>query len=34
MVYGNGCIKRGKNEEGEKYLVLPRKYAEAVSCKL
>jgi glycosyltransferase involved in cell wall biosynthesis len=34
MVYGNGCIKRGKNEEGEMYLVLPRKYAEAVSCKL
>jgi glycosyltransferase involved in cell wall biosynthesis len=25
-VYGNGCIKRGKNEEGEKYLSLPEKY--------
>jgi glycosyltransferase involved in cell wall biosynthesis len=25
-VYGNGCIKRGKKEEGEKYLSLPEKY--------
>lgn len=32
-VYGNGCIKRGKKEEGEKYLDLPNKYLKAVSCK-
>jgi glycosyltransferase involved in cell wall biosynthesis len=25
-VYGNGCIKRGKNEEGEAYLLLPQKF--------
>ncbi len=22
-IYGNGCIKRGKQEEGERYLQLP-----------
>ena len=26
LVYGNGCIKRGKNEEGEAYLLLPQKF--------
>ena len=25
-VYGNGCIKRGKNEEGAEYLSLPKKF--------
>jgi len=25
-VYGNGCIKRGKNQEGEAYLLLPEKF--------
>lgn len=33
-VYGNGCIKRGKNEEGEEYLAMPKKYLKAVSSKL
>jgi glycosyltransferase involved in cell wall biosynthesis len=28
-VYGNGCIKRGKKEEGEKYLRLPEKYLKS-----
>lgn len=32
-VYGNGCIKRGKKEEGNGYLDLPNKYLKAVSCK-
>ena len=25
-IYGNGCIKHGRPEEGEKYLSLPQKY--------
>lgn len=25
-VYGNGCVKRGKMEEGKKYLALPEKF--------
>ena len=29
LVYGNGCIKRGKKEEGEKYLRLPEKYLKS-----
>lgn len=27
-IYGNGCLKRGKIEEGEDYLGLPRKIAQ------
>jgi glycosyltransferase involved in cell wall biosynthesis len=27
-VYGNGCIKRGKKEEGEKYLKLPGSFVD------
>ena len=27
-IYGNGCIKHGKQDEGEKYLALPDKYAQ------
>jgi len=27
-IYGNGCIKHGRPEEGEKYLTLPKKYAK------
>ena len=26
-IYGKGCIKRGKREEGEKFLTLPAKYS-------
>ena len=26
QIYGQGCVKRGKVEEGEKYLALPSKY--------
>ncbi len=26
-IYGNGCIKHGREKEGERYLVLPEKYA-------
>lgn len=26
-VYGNGCIKHGKKNEGEKYLAIPSKYS-------
>ncbi len=26
QIYGQGCIKRGKVEEGERYLALPEKY--------
>jgi len=33
-VYGNGCIKREKNEEGKVYLDLPNKYLKSVSHKL
>jgi glycosyltransferase involved in cell wall biosynthesis len=29
LVYGNGCIKRGKKEEGENYLRLPEKYLKS-----
>jgi len=29
LVYGHGCIKRGKKEEGEKYLRLPEKYLKS-----
>jgi glycosyltransferase involved in cell wall biosynthesis len=25
-IYGQGCLKRGKGEEGERYLTLPNKY--------
>jgi len=25
-IYGNGCLKRGKSEEGEYYLQLLKKY--------
>jgi len=32
-VYGNGCIKRGKKEEGEGYLSLSGKYINAVCRK-
>ena len=27
-IYGNGCIKHGRPEEGLQYLALPRKYAQ------
>ena len=30
-VYGNGCIKRGKKEEGEHYLNLPDSLSQSVS---
>ncbi|MBE9533955.1 MAG: glycosyltransferase family 2 protein, partial [Proteobacteria bacterium] len=26
QIYGEGCIKRGKVQEGERYLALPNKY--------
>jgi GT2 family glycosyltransferase len=26
QIYGQGCIKRGRVEEGERYLALPNKY--------
>jgi len=26
QIYGEGCIKRGRVEEGERYLALPNKY--------
>ena len=29
LVYGNGCIKRGKKEERENYLRLPEKYLKS-----
>jgi GT2 family glycosyltransferase len=31
-VYGNGCIRRGKKEEGEYYLTLPDSLRQNVSC--
>jgi hypothetical protein len=27
-IYGNGCIKHGRPDEGQRYLSLPRKYAK------
>jgi glycosyltransferase involved in cell wall biosynthesis len=30
-IYGKGCIKRGKNEEGEFYLQLPEKVKKEIS---
>ncbi len=30
-IYGNGCIKRGKDEEGEFYLQLPEKVKKGIS---
>jgi hypothetical protein len=30
-IYGNGCIKRGKDEEGEFYLQLPEKVKQEIS---
>jgi hypothetical protein len=30
-IYGKGCIKRGKNEEGEFYLELPVKVKKEIS---
>jgi GT2 family glycosyltransferase len=29
-IYGQGCLKRGRVEEGERYLALPNKYKEKV----
>ena len=25
-IFGNGCIKRGKKEEGERYLIIPERF--------
>lgn len=33
-IYGNGCIKHGRPEEGRKYLVLPQKYAAQGSLEI
>jgi hypothetical protein len=30
-IYGEGCLKRGKKEEGEWYLALPKKFEERLS---
>jgi glycosyltransferase involved in cell wall biosynthesis len=31
LIYGEGCLKRGKKEEGEWYLALPEKFKERLS---
>ena len=33
-IYGNGCVKRGKQEEGESYLNLPERLKKGLlpSC--
>jgi len=33
-IYGNGCLKRGKVEEGEDYLNLPKRYSDRYRCKI
>jgi len=33
-IYGNGCLKRGKVEEGEDYLNLPLRYSDRYRCKI
>jgi glycosyltransferase involved in cell wall biosynthesis len=30
-IYGNGCIKHGRSEEGRKYLALPKQYARGAA---
>ncbi len=31
-IYGNGCIKHGRQEEGEQYLALPARYQHALAA--
>ena len=31
-IYGNGCLKRGKTQEGEYYLQLPERLKKGLSC--